>query len=87
MISISLLKYRANCVNIRFSDEAINIIGTKEIVFKEKKGTIIIKKPSFDTNKFYLLRRHMQIAVQNTYALVGNYTIEQDDEQFILTKI
>lgn len=87
LINISHIKKRPNCVKLVFNKHAITMIDSKNIIIQQLNNEILIKKPSFDTNKTYIMRKQMDVAVKEPDQLIGDYTLEQENEDFILSPL
>ena len=88
--SIKIYKHirRPTCVTAYFNQCALDIIGFKEIVVKEKGGELFISRPTMESKKTWNLMKQKTIsfAVKDADALIGEYYIEQDDnaDEFLL---
>ena len=82
---------RPNCVTVYFNQCALDIIGVKEIVVKERDGELFISRPTMETKKTlrFSTTRIISFSVKDAKALVGNYYIERDDnaDEYLLNPV
>lgn len=87
MITITQHINRRRCASVYFSKEARDLINSKEVVIIQKYDQIIIRKPSFDSNKIQSIKNNLAHIVMQSDDIVGKYTIEQEGDDFILIKL
>ena len=89
LIKISGREDRPNSIIIIFSQKAVELIDSKEIILIKSEDTMKIKRPTLESKKTYSLKTNViSFSCNEANALVGEYYIDDSNiDEMILTKI
>ena len=79
-----------NSVVVYFDQAALDILSVKEIVFIEKQGQLIVKRPHLETRNAKKIgdRKTISFTPNDRDSILGEYYIESDgtEDEFLLNR-